>query len=431
MKMKSELRRSLLRATLIPIILFGLIILTYCSRQLTSSIHQEVESGLKNVAQMALYMYDREYPGEYRMDQKTSEMYKGDKKVDATEEIFEGYKKISGADITIFYEDMRVVTTIRNGEGVPIVGTKAAPAVRHEVLEAEKECFYTETKINNEDYFSYYCPVYNGQNKCIGMVFAGKPSQYVSKSVMKGVIPIVSIIGLAIVTIVFILWQYSAHLTKAMQQLQNFIVKVEQGNFKTELENRVAERKDELGKIGRSAVQMQTALRKLVERDSLTGLYNRHYGEIWLSEMKKEAGVTGKSFYVAIADIDFFKKFNDNYGHDCGDLVLKMVSNILDDSMKQQGYASRWGGEEFLLVFSEEGEEQALEKAKSIAQAIRKLRIKYGKKELGVTVTIGVAVGDAGKHEDEIIKIADQALYEGKENGRDQVRMGSAGEDMK
>lgn len=75
------------------------------------------------------------------------------------------------------------------------------------------------------------------------MVFAGKPSQYVSKIVLQGVLPIVSIIILAVFVIVMIMWRYSAHLTKAMQQLQNFIRKVEQGNFTTELGNQVAERR--------------------------------------------------------------------------------------------------------------------------------------------------------------------------------------------
>lgn len=254
MKTKSGLRRSLLRVTVIPIILFGIIITTYSSNQMTKAIHQEVESGLKNVAQSALYMYEREYPGEYRMDKATSEIYKGDKKIDDASEILERFKKISGADITIFYKDMRILTTIRNGEGNSIVGTRANSVIIQEVLEGKKERFYTQSKISNENYFSYYCPIYDSQDKCIGMVFAGKPSQYVSKIVLQGVLPIVSIIILAVFVIVMIMWRYSAHLTKAMQQLQNFIRKVEQGNFTTELGNQVAERKDELIKIADQAL---------------------------------------------------------------------------------------------------------------------------------------------------------------------------------
>lgn len=428
-ELKKSIKKSLLNVTLIPIFIFGIVIIVYCSNQLARSIYDEVESELKNLAQTAIYTYDRDNPGEYRMDKETSIVYKGDRQVEGTNEIFESFKKISGADITIFYNDMRIVTTICNKDQKPIVGTKANPSVRRDVIDDETEHFYTRTQINGQNYFSYYCPLYDSQNKCIGMVFAGKPSEYVSKVVLRGVIPIVTIIGLAILAIILVMWQYSKRLTGAMRQLQNFLMKVESGNFTTELASAVSVRKDELGRIGRSAIEMQSALRKLVEQDSLTGLYNRHYGEIWLKQAQRNLEKQGQRFYVAIADIDFFKKFNDNYGHDCGDMVLKMVSNVLMDRMSQRGYASRWGGEEFLLVFEDTNIEQAFQVVTQIAQDIKKIKIRYRGEVLGVTVTIGITEGSADKKMDEIVKEADNALYRGKENGRDQVVRNGSWED--
>ncbi|MCM1246039.1 MAG: diguanylate cyclase [Roseburia sp.] len=420
-ELKKSIKNSLLNMTMIPIIVFGIIIIVYCSNQLTRSIYNEVESELKNLAQTAVYTYDRDNPGEYRMDKATSTVYKGDKPVEGSHEIFEAFKEISGTDITIFYNDMRIVTTIRNEEKEPIVGTKANPTVRRDVIDGKAEHFYTSTKINDQNYFSYYCPLYDSQHKCIGMVFAGRPSQYVSRIVLKGVIPVVIIICFAVLAIVLIMWQYSKRLTGAMQHLQNFLTKVETGDFTTELESVVSERKDELGRIGKSAVEMQSTLRKLIEQDSLTGLYNRHYGEIWLKRAKKKMADEGTRFYVAIADIDFFKKFNDNYGHDCGDMVLKMVSNVLMDRMKQRGYASRWGGEEFLLIFEDESMDQAFAVAEKVAKDIKNIKIRYNGETLGVRVTIGITEGASDKKIDEIVKEADNALYHGKENGRDQV----------
>lgn len=140
--------------------------------------------------------------------------------------------------------------------------------------------------------------------------------------------------------------------------------------------------------------------------------------------MIEESAGKNSAFSVAIADIDFFKKFNDNYGHDCGDLVLRKVSNIMRKNMKRQGCAVRWGGEEFLLVFSDKGLDKSLEETQRIADKIKSLHISYGDKELGVTVTIGIIEGDPRRNMDELIKAADRALYEGKESGRDRVQVG-------
>ncbi len=421
MNNKSGLRKSLLQVTLIPIIFFGVLILGYCSKQMTTSIHHEVEIGLKNIAQTALYMYDKEFPGEYYLDEETSEVCRGGKKVEAASATLEQLKKISGSDITIFYKDIRVVTTIRDADNKPIVGTRALPKIKKEVIEEKSERFYTNTTINNEEYFSYYCPIYDSSKNCVGMVFAGKSSQYVRELVLKGIIPIISIILFACAAMVFIMRHYSMKLSKALQAIRNFLMKVEGGDFSATLGDGVGVRKDELGQIGKSAMEMQIALRQLVEKDSLTGLYNRHYGEVWLKQAMAEAEERKIRFFVALADIDFFKKFNDNYGHDCGDQVLQEVSKILEGSMKQRGYASRWGGEEFLLIFQEKSMKEAEQCVNEIADQIREHIIRYDGQELKVTLTIGMVEGDVKLAMDDIVKRADQALYEGKENGRNQV----------
>lgn len=82
---------------------------------------------------------------------------------------------------------------------------------------------------------------------------------------------------------------------------------MEEGDFTVELSEMLTKRKDEIGQMAGTAVRMQHSLRDLVQRDSLTGLYNRHYGEIWMKQVKEEARDTGEPFSIAIADIDFSK----------------------------------------------------------------------------------------------------------------------------
>jgi len=421
MKKRSKLRASMLRATLLPVLIFGICIIICSVRQTESSVYQEVESGLENVAQMTMYLYEETYPGDYAYDSASKTLYKGGKKVEGASKFLEHYKECSGTDVTIFYKDVRVITTIKDKNGDPIVGTRINSIVKKEVYEGWQAHFYSKSTIENENYFSYYCPLFDENDQCVGMVFAGKPSDYVDWIVWKSVVPILLLVLLSMIILIFVIWNYADHLNRAFRQLQRFLGNVEEGDFTVELSEMLTKRKDEIGQMAGTAVRMQHSLRDLVQRDSLTGLYNRHYGEIWMKQVKEEARDTGEPFSIAIADIDFFKKFNDCYGHDCGDMVLRKVSELLQTQVGRQGYVSRWGGEEFLIIFKRFTLEESVNFAEEIREKLHRTELRYHNDGFHVTLTIGVAAGDSEKSIESMVKCADCALYEGKRNGRDQV----------
>lgn len=421
MKKRSKLRASMLRAILLPVLIFGICIIICSVRQTESSVYQEVESGLENVAQMTMYLYEETYPGDYAYDSASKTLYKGGKKVEGASKFLEHYKECSGTDVTIFYKDVRVITTIKDKNGDPIVGTRINSIVKKEVYEGRQAHFYSKSTIENENYFSYYCPLFDENDQCVGMVFAGKPSDYVDWIVWKSVVPILLLVLLSMIILIFVIWNYADHLNRAFRQLQRFLGNVEEGDFTVELSEMLTKRKDEIGQMAGTAVRMQHSLRDLVQRDSLTGLYNRHYGEIWMKQVKEEARDTGEPFSIAIADIDFFKKFNDCYGHDCGDMVLRKVSELLQTQVGRQGYVSRWGGEEFLIIFKHFTLEESVNFAEEIREKLHRTELRYHNDGFHVTLTIGVAAGDSEKSIESMVKCADCALYEGKRNGRDQV----------
>lgn len=421
MKKRSKLRASMLRATLLPVLIFGICIIICSVRQTESSVYQEVESGLENVAQMTMYLYEETYPGDYAYDSASKTLYKGGKKVEGASKFLEHYKECSGTDVTIFYKDVRVITTIKDKNGDPIVGTRINSIVKKEVYEGRQAHFYSKSTIENENYFSYYCPLFDENDQCVGMVFAGKLSDYVDWIVWKSVVPILLLVLLSMIILIFVIWNYADHLNRAFRQLQRFLGNVEEGDFTVELSEMLTKRKDEIGQMAGTAVRMQHSLRDLVQRDSLTGLYNRHYGEIWMKQVKEEARDTGEPFSIAIADIDFFKKFNDCYGHDCGDMVLRKVSELLQTQVGRQGYVSRWGGEEFLIIFKRFTLEESVNFAEEIREKLHRTELRYHNDGFHVTLTIGVAAGDSEKSIESMVKCADCALYEGKRNGRDQV----------
>ena len=172
---------------------------------------------------------------------------------------------------------------------------------------------------------------------------------------------------------------------------------------------------------------LQERLRNQSIRDSLTGLFNRRYFEEELELELARAIREESEMAVVMCDIDHFKQFNDTFGHDAGDFVLKEVAELMAISIRGGDVACRFGGEEFILLLHRTSSDGARSKAESITNAIRGLDLRFQGRALGaVTVSIGVAAfpGHAGRGA-ELITAADVALYAAKQAGRDRVEVAS------
>lgn len=153
--------------------------------------------------------------------------------------------------------------------------------------------------------------------------------------------------------------------------------------------------------------------------DQLTGLCNRRYARDFLNGLSKTKEVGAVS--ICMGDIDFFKKVNDTYGHDAGDEVLKTVANTLKSECGDSCLASRWGGEEFLLIFTGVNGDDAFVILERLRSLIQKETIKAGEQEINVTKTFGLTEYDFNGDMDKTIKEADEKLYLGKTGGRNRV----------
>ena len=160
-------------------------------------------------------------------------------------------------------------------------------------------------------------------------------------------------------------------------------------------------------------------LKKEASTDQLTGLNNRRKAREYLTRLKKEEVSTAVS--VAMGDIDFFKKVNDTYGHDAGDEVLKFVAKTMVDNCRTTAFISRWGGEEFLLIFPDCNGDQAFIILERLRNKIQKETIVVGDNKIKITMTFGLTEYNYSKDEELTIKEADEKLYIGKSNGRNQV----------
>jgi two-component system cell cycle response regulator len=158
--------------------------------------------------------------------------------------------------------------------------------------------------------------------------------------------------------------------------------------------------------------------------DGLTGLHNRRYMESHLGKLVEQAASRGKPLAVLVLDIDFFKSINDNYGHDCGDDVLREFAIRVRKSIRGIDLACRMGGEEFVVVMPETD----MAVAATVAERLRRkiaaepFPIEQGKRKIDVTISIGIAALESSHDSSaQLLKRADQALYRAKRDGRNRV----------
>jgi diguanylate cyclase (GGDEF)-like protein len=162
--------------------------------------------------------------------------------------------------------------------------------------------------------------------------------------------------------------------------------------------------------------------------DPLTGLYNRRYLSEFLPRELARARRSATPVAVILIDLDHFKRINDSFGHEAGDVVLTAIGNLLKAKVRGSDIACRYGGEEFALVLPATGADAAERRAEDIRLAIADLRLSHAEKRLGkITASLGIALfPDHAEDTDSILRAADVALYAAKGAGRNRVIVGSA-----
>ena len=178
--------------------------------------------------------------------------------------------------------------------------------------------------------------------------------------------------------------------------------------------------------FSKSSREMESKLVKYNEKlekealtDNLTLLANRRKAKIYMEQILE--GGLYDNISLCMCDIDFFKRVNDTWGHDCGDLVLKQIAEIFKKEMNGANLPCRWGGEEFLLLFPGCNGDEAYERLLEIRDKIKAMVVEYEGSEIRVTMTFGLTEHGFNSPLDVTIQEADEKLYYGKNHGRDQI----------
>jgi len=252
------------------------------------------------------------------------------------------------------------------------------------------------------------------------------------------------IISLVMLALVIIIALATAHgFTRPLRRLMQSIEALGSGNFNAQVKG--IDGNDEIGYLARAfnkmgqhlkatreeLVEKNSALQELSIRDGLTELYNhRHLKKVIHYEFDR-TNRYGSPLSIMILDLDYFKSVNDTYGHLFGDLVLHETARLLTDDLRSTDVVGRYGGEEFLIICPG----TSLENAEFIAHKLRKNFSKHlfsdGTAYCQVTASIGVAMQKSDMQTyDDLIRCADEALYQAKENGRNRVFLDRQGESV-
>lgn len=195
----------------------------------------------------------------------------------------------------------------------------------------------------------------------------------------------------------------------------------------TELNLQIQRAREEIALRKAAEDQLQRAnekLQQLADTDPLTGLLNRRSTLNLLENEIVRFQRQGTPFSVILSDIDHFKKFNDNYGHDCGDDVLIHIGRLIGENIRALDGVSRWGGEEFLVVLPGSDVETTAEVAEKLRLLVSRSRCRCMPPSERITMTFGISQFRKGDVINNLIKRADEALYRGKEGGRNRVETG-------
>ena len=172
---------------------------------------------------------------------------------------------------------------------------------------------------------------------------------------------------------------------------------------------------------GRNLVQSNEELRASSQTDPLTGLLNRRG---MLEELQREhsrLGRSGRGYVIALLDLDHFKQINDTWGHECGDSVLIEVAQVFRQVLRNTDIVARWGGEEFLLLLPDTSLAGGRILVEKLRRKVSGTVITHDSQRIPVTVTAGIREAEASLSITQLLREADNALYNGKNNGRNQT----------
>lgn len=258
-----KMQYKILSLAVAPLLILGVIILIFSNAKINSVVTDSIKNGLKAVAVSVNDTLDFADEGDYQMDKKGN-FCKGEFNISKAPALVDNVKEATNIDVTIFFGNIRYMTSLVGESGNKMIGTKASDEVVNIVINQGQEYFTQNADIYGQKYFGYYMPLANSDGEVVGMIFAGMPRADARAQIFSILGLIVAIIVVTGIIGAIILFFVVRKLVKALEKGSKALGELAQGQLDVELDAKVLKRRDEIGNITRSIKTLKSELTSVI-----------------------------------------------------------------------------------------------------------------------------------------------------------------------
>lgn len=255
--------RKILLLCLLPMLIICFLISSYSSRSLSRAVENEIQGALEIVAISLDETYSNLYKGDYEIGLDGT-VTKGDQTISRNTDLINALKERTNFDITLYFNQTRLITTLRNEKGVPVTGTPADEKMYKQIMK-NKTVFQPNVTLYNKLYYVYYQPLVNADGTVVGAIGVAKEAATVQKTISTQTrqITLMSFVILLVMAVFIIL--IATRMVSVMKSTKHYLYRLADGEFGIIPNQKLMKRNDELGDIYNSSVQLQNELRKIVD----------------------------------------------------------------------------------------------------------------------------------------------------------------------
>lgn len=254
---------ELLLICIVPLVVLAIVIILVASNNMKSGLQQQAIQTLQSTVTAVKTAYVNLNDGDFYVDENGNFM-KGDYNITEHMATIDEYTDGLVTDVTLFFGDTRMATSLLDTSGNRIIGTQAVAQVIETVLNKGQEFTSYDTTINNQNYYCYYTPLENPDGSIIGMVFAGQPSEEIDSFIKENTTNVTTMAILCAVIIAIIVMFISKRIVKILMGMEYLVNELAEGNLTCEMDAKILKRRDEFGHSAQGMAKLQEELRKII-----------------------------------------------------------------------------------------------------------------------------------------------------------------------